>query len=179
MLTTHAEEFGRFLVLFDRLAMEANLWVERTPSEKLEWLPIDNGNVRFGDRISQVTIKSLYIHTAVAEHVSVRKLRDCTPHELLPLPRDPELTSRLTHGDFVAGGMRLHEENMKILRTYDDMVLIKAVRFAGDDTTWTVMGFLWSLYGHRAYHLGNIDIYVPQADVPAPDFYSFSPKEMA
>jgi hypothetical protein len=46
MLTTHAEEFGRFLVLFDRLAMEANLWVERTPSEKLEWLPIDNGNVR-------------------------------------------------------------------------------------------------------------------------------------
>jgi len=53
------------------------------------------------------------------------------------------------------------------------------VRFAGDQTTWSVMGFLWGLFGHRAYHLGNIDIYVRQADTPAPDFYSFNPKQMA
>ena len=80
--TEHTEEFCRFLVLFDRLATETNLWVERMPPEKLEWLPIDNGNVRFGDRISRVTIKSLYVHIVVAEHVSVRNLRDCAPREV-------------------------------------------------------------------------------------------------
>jgi uncharacterized damage-inducible protein DinB len=179
MLTTFAEEFRRFNILFDRLVNETNLWIARTPPDRLEWLPVDNGNVRFGDRVSHVTIKSLYIHMAVAEHLSIRRLRDCAPGELLPLPRDPELTSRLANGDFLAEGMQLRVENMRTLRSFDDAVLGKTVRFAGDQTTWSVMGFLWGLFGHRAYHLGNIDIYVRQADTPAPDFYSFNPKQMA
>jgi hypothetical protein len=34
-------EFDRFLVLFDRLVGETNLWIERTPPARLDWLPID------------------------------------------------------------------------------------------------------------------------------------------
>jgi hypothetical protein len=90
-----------------------------------------------------------------------------------------DVTAHLSSGDVVAEAAKLHQEDMSRLRSYDDDVLRKTVRFAGDDTIWSVMGFLWSLYAHRAYHLGNIDIYIRQADVPAPDFYSFQPKEMA
>jgi len=40
------------------------------------------------------------------------------------------------------------------------------------DRDWTVMGFLWGIYSHRSYHLGNIDIYLREADEQAPDFFS-------
>jgi uncharacterized damage-inducible protein DinB len=75
--------------------------------------------------------------------------------------------------------MQLHEQNIRTLRGFDEATLDKTVRFAGDESLWSVMGFLWGLYAHRAYHLGNIDIYLRQADAPAPDFDSFAPKAMA
>ena len=31
----------------------------------MEWVPLDNPNMEFGDRISTITIKSVYIHTLV------------------------------------------------------------------------------------------------------------------
>ena len=45
--------------------------------------------------------------------------------------------------------------------------------------TWSVMGFLWAAYAHRAFHIGNIDIYLRQADVVAPEFFEFNPAVMA
>jgi hypothetical protein len=44
-------EFERSLLLLDRLVGETYLWLERTSSERLDWLPIDNPNVKFGDRL--------------------------------------------------------------------------------------------------------------------------------
>jgi|SRR5262245_4715819 len=179
MPTAAMPEFNRFLVLFDRLVSETCVWFERTPPEKLDWLPIDNPNVRFGDRVSRVTIQSLFIHMAVADHKLIKGMAECDSGALLPLPGDPELSARLKEGDLVSNTAALHEEDMRRLRSYDETILNKTVRFAGDQTTWSVMGFLWGLYAHRAYHLGNLDIYVRQANVDAPDFYSFNPKIMA
>ena len=39
--------------------------------------------------------------------------------------------------------------------------------------------FLWAAYAHRAFHIGNIDIYLRQADVVAPEFFEFNPATMA
>jgi hypothetical protein len=82
MLTRN--KFDRFLVLFDRLVGERNLWIERAPPEKLDWLPIDNANLRFGDRISPVTIRNLYVHIVVAEHETIRNLKSCAPTSCCP-----------------------------------------------------------------------------------------------
>ena len=177
MLTTN--EFDRFLVLFDRLAGKTNMWIERTPPDKLDWLPIDNANLRFGDRISRATIRNLYVHIAVAEHEAIRNLESCAAGELLPLPRNPDLGKALASGDLIAGAMQLHHQSMRTLRGFDAAVLEKRVHFAGDHSVWSVMGFLWGLYAHRAYHLGNIDLYLRQADAAALDFYSFASTEMA
>jgi len=180
MLHAHSTEFSRFLILFDRLVNETNGWIERTPQDKLGWIPINNGNVRFGDRISVVTIKSLYIHIIVAEHKIVHDLHGCADSTLIPSPRNPDLAARLGGAsDLIAEGMQIHDETMRRLRNFTDADLAKTVRYASDDTTWTVMGFLWGMYGHHAYHLGNLDIYLRQADIKAPDFYSFQPKMMA
>ena len=165
-------EFGRFMVLQECLSGATNDWIAKTPKDKLDWIPVDNPNVRFGDRVSVVTIKSLYIHMAVEEYQFVRFLKDCENDTALPLPRDPDLTAKLTSGDFVGEAAKLHEESVRTLRGYTDEQLRKTVRFA--DRTWTVMGFLWALYAHRAYHLGNIDIYLRQSNTPAPSYFHFS-----
>ena len=67
-------EFARFLVLFDRLAGEMNLWIDRTPANQLDWLPVDKSNVRRGARLSRVTIRNHYVHIAVAEHEAIRQI---------------------------------------------------------------------------------------------------------
>lgn len=170
-------EFDRFLVLFDHLVEITNDWIARTPEDKLDWVPVDNKNVRFGDRVSLVTIKSLYIHTAVGEHHWIRNLRDCADGAVLPVPKDPDLSAQLSAGDFVARCGNMHRENMQILRDFDERQLKKSVSFV--DRQWTVMGFLWAIQAHRAYHLGNIDIYLRQSDTAAPDFFHFHATEMA
>jgi len=164
-------EFDRYLVLQDCLYNATNQWLKQTPEDKLEWAPIDNPNVRFGDRVLVVTIKSLYIHVAVEEYVWVRFLKDCEEGALIPLPIRPELNAQLANGDLLGEAGKLHDESLRTLRSLTDDDLRKTVRFA--DRTWTVMGFLWALYAHRSYHLGNIDIYLRQSDTPAPNFFRF------
>jgi len=171
-------EFDRFLVLQEFLNVATNDWIARTPQDKLDWVPVDNPNVRFGDRVSHVTIKSLYIHMAVEGYHWIRFLADCPDGATIPLPRDPELTAKLANGDFVAEAGKLHEESVQRLRSFSDEQLRKTVHFA--ERAWSVMGFLWiGLYGHRAYHLGNIDIYLRQSNTPAPNFFHFSAPGMA
>ncbi|OFZ86121.1 MAG: hypothetical protein A2V78_00260 [Betaproteobacteria bacterium RBG_16_64_18] len=166
-------EFDRFVVLFDRLAQATDAWIEQTPKDKLDWVPVDNPNVRFGDRVSLVTIKSLYTHVAVEEYHRMRFLKDCDDGATVPIPKDPALAARLVNGDLVREAAIAHEEAMTTLRSFTDAQLQKTVRFSG--RTWTMMEFLWAMYAHRAYHLGNIDIYLRQSDTPAPNFFNSIP----
>ena len=172
-------ELGRFLVLFDRLVAETDLWMANTPPDRLDWVPIDTPRVRFGDRLTKVTIKSLYVPMAVAEHKWSRDLSVCEDGETLQLPRDPKLAERVMEGDFMANAREMHRQDMEILGAIPEQQLAKRMTFAGDDSRWTVMGFLWGMWGHRAYHLGNLDIYLRQSDSETPDFFSFNPKNMA
>lgn len=177
MTQTALPEIDRFRVLFDRLVTVTNDWISQTPQDKLEWVPVDNPNVRFGDRVSRVTIKGLYVHVAVGEHHWLRDLKQCQDGAIISTPRNPDLTARLMCDDFVAEAMKLHRGNMQTLDTFTDDDLRKSICFS--DCTWSAMGFLWAIYAHRAYHLGNIDIYLRQSGTRAPDFFNFHPTMMA
>lgn len=50
-------ERDRFLVLFDRLAEWTNKWIELTPPDKLDWVPIEQDSMKYGDRLARVTTK--------------------------------------------------------------------------------------------------------------------------
>jgi len=178
-LREYSGEFGRFIVLYDRLVSETYQWMEAAPAEKLDWVPIDTPQVRFGDRLTKVTIKSLFVHMAMAEFKWIPNLKTCSDGDTIALPRDADLMQKLLNGDTVGEAKKMHRQNMEILANYSDAELTKSVTFAGDSSTWSGMGFLWGMYGHRSYHLGNLDIYLRQSDTPTPDFYSFQPKMMA
>jgi uncharacterized damage-inducible protein DinB len=172
------EELSRFVVLFDRLVQYTEAWLDRMEPAKLDdWMPIENPSMRFGDRVGRITVKGLIVHTIVGERFWVRHLRDCAPGAEIPVPRDPETARRVSEGDFRAEAKRLHAENLGAVRGFGEEVLAKPVRFVGRD--WTGMGLLWGMYAHRAFHIGNIDIYLRQSDVIAPEFFEFNPTQMA
>ena len=174
-----ASEFERFVVLFDRLVEESGQWLRHVPAERLEWTPPTDRGVHFGSRLRHASIKTLLVHMGIAERFWIERLKDCSDGALLPLPRDMNAFHAALDGDFLKNLTDLHTESMAILKTMSHDQLQVRVKFAGDGTEWTVMGFLWGLWGHRAYHLGNLDMLVRTLCGNAPDFFSFNQQEMA
>jgi uncharacterized damage-inducible protein DinB len=171
-------ERDRFLKLFDSLVLSTNSWMDKTPDDKMDWTPVENPNMKFGDRISTITIKSVYIHTIVGETGWAKMLGECENDAVLKAKPNPELTARLSESkDLIGDTMALHTANMSAYASYDAKRLEQDLTWSGRE--WTVMGFLWGIYCHRAYHLGNIDIYLREADQPAPDFFSNFPQVLA
>lgn len=164
-------ELDRFLKLFDALYISSEKWIANAPRETLDWVPFDNPGMKFGDRISTITVRNLYIHTIAGEVGWAKMLKDCEEGAALTPVPDPELNDRLVRTDDLVGETRkLHDANMKLFASYGDDQLAKWITWVGRE--WTVMGFLWGIYSHRSYHLGNIDLYLREADAKAPDFFS-------
>ena len=170
-------ERDRFLVLFDRLAEWTNKWIELTPPDKLDWVPIENDAMRYGDRLSRVTTKNLFVHTIVAEHFWARALGEVEDGKDIGLPMNAALSEELDTGDLVGRAVDIHKENMELFGAYTEEQLGKNILFV--DREWTMNGFLWGVYSHRAFHLGNIDVLLRQGGVEAPDYFLFPAAVMA
>jgi uncharacterized damage-inducible protein DinB len=172
-----SQESDRFLVMYEELVLVTNDWMLTMPKEKLEWAPVDNPNVRFGDRLTTVNIKGLYKHITLNDHYWVRMIRDAENNAVFQRPDIPDIAEAMDGENFIEDAIRLHGENIDVLRSFGKPELTKKV--VHTRRTYTGMGFLWAMYAHRSYHLGNIDIYIRQADVKAPDFFNFHREVMA
>ena len=170
-------ERDRFLTLFDRLAVSMTQMVELMPAERRDAVPIENASMRFGDRLTRVTAKNLFIHTIVAEHCWARDLGGCEDGAVIALPRDAALTQQLSNDDYLNKAKSIHSNNVAIFSQFDGDRLAKKISFNSSD--WTVIGLLWGIYAHRAFHLGNIDIYVRQFGTEPLDFFNFVKPPMA
>ncbi len=170
-------ELNRFLVLFDRLVNFTHDGIEATPKDKLEWVPAEGGNVQFGTRLNDVTIRALCVHMFAGENKWARALRDCKDGDALDRPNDPALTAKLSGEDFLSLAMDIHKETMDIISRFSEGDLQKSISFA--KRNWTVMGFLWAIYGHHNYHHGNIDTYWRLSGCEAADYFNFEPRDMA
>ena len=178
--TSMTPEQQRFLSLFDALTEANNAWMNGTPKEKWNWAPFENPNMKFGDRISTITIKSVFIHTIVGEVQWASMLPTVADGGEMKMdpPKIKALTQQLDAApDLVSASMQLHRQNMQAFASIGPQQLENSIRWSGRD--WTVMGFLWGIYSHRSYHLGNIDIFMREADEAAPDFFSNFRQQMA
>jgi uncharacterized damage-inducible protein DinB len=171
------DEFNRFLVLFDQLALFNEAWLDKMPPERLDWVPIENASMKFGDRVSRITVKGLMIHVCAGEDHWVEQLGSVADGAVIAIPKNKELEERLSTGDWRALTVGMHRQRMERMRGFGAAELGKKVVFA--DRHYTGMGLLWAMYAHRAFHLGNIDIYLRQTDTVAPDFFRFPSEQMA
>ena len=170
-------EFERFQIMFNDLFWFTDRCLDRIPPDKLDWVPELGERVQYGDRVLIASIRNLYIHIISSEYDWVRKVRDCDDDTQIPPGGDRDLAKRMSEGDFRAMSQDAHNSNMEIVKGYTDEILEKSVRYEG----WMCsgMGLLWGMYSHRAYHLGNIDLYMRQGDMNAPDFFTMEPTMMA
>jgi len=171
------DEFERFLQLFDQIVLFSEGWLDRMRLEQLDWAPIENASMKFGDRVSRITVKGLVIHLCVGEAHWVEQLRACAPGATIATPKNPGLEQEMAAGDFRVAALAMHRQHMDLLRAYTEDDLRKTIVFV--DRSWSVMGFLWAMYSHRAFHLGNIDTYLRQSDIIAPDYFRFPALQMA
>jgi len=170
-------EHERFLTLFQRMVDHTDAWIASTPPDKLDWVPIQTSAMRFGDRVSKVTIKGLIAHIVVGEAHWARFLADCEDGAAMLPPAYSALAEEFERGEFRALAHRTQARNMDAFGALSASQLARHVTWVG--RRWTVMGFLWGAYAHRAFHIGNIDIYLRQAGVVAPEFFEFDPAIMA
>jgi uncharacterized damage-inducible protein DinB len=170
-------EHARFLTLYDRLVTHTSAWLSATPDDRVDWEPVKSDAMRFGDRVSRITIKGVIAHTVASEAHWARLLNEIGDGDTMPVPGASELSKQLGGPDFVSVVKSAEAQTLALLQGLSDTQLRKAVIW--QDRTWTVMGFLWGIYAHRAFHVGNIDILLRQAGVVAPDFFRFQPLQMA
>ncbi len=170
-------ELERYCIIFDRLVRRTIEDVRATSESSQTWQPTLGTDVRFGERITDVTVKSLLIHLMVSEHLWIRALAHCDDGALVTSPISPELTARLSSGNNLAKAMAMHTENMDIVGKFSESTLAKKVTFA--ECSWTVMGFLWAIFGHHSYHFGHIDMYWRLSGAAGAEYHSFNPRQMA
>ena len=170
------EDHDRFLHFYDQLVLFTHDAVKRLPAGMLHWKPPTDADVRFGERVEDVTVENLYLHLVVGEHLWVRNLAAARPEETIPLPLDKEMEARLSQGNYLAESLVMHSANMEILRSFDAERLATPIVFSNH--RWSVGSFLWAIYGHRNYHIGNIDTFCRLAGAPAPDYFQFRDPEL-
>ena len=170
---TVSGELDRFLHLHEGMTGMNRSWLDLAPPDRLDWEISDDAIHRFGDGTTPVTIRNLFIHVAVAEHIWIGALATPAENDQMPAPSNRELKDRLAKGDLIGEAAALHEETMSIVRGLTQADLDKHVISAR--RRWTGMEFLWAIHAHRAFHLGHLDLYLRLNDRATPEFFVYHP----
>lgn len=171
------QNLQQFATLFDQLAQYTEAWLDKMPADKFDWAPIENASMKFGDRVSRITVKGLIIHTCIGERHWLTHIPTVPDGGVIDLPNKALEERFNAAADWREVARAMHRENMQSIQALQPADLNKKVVFAG--RTFTGLGMLWAMYAHRAFHLGNIDIYLRQSDHIAPDFFQFPSLTMA
>ena len=122
-----SSEFQRFLVLFEQLALFNEAWLDKMPADRLDWAPIENSSMKFGDRVSRITVKGLMVHVTVGECHWVEGIRSNEDGAVIPIPKDKPLEEALSSGDWRQNLRRSLAENLGKLRGFGSRELEKTV----------------------------------------------------
>ncbi len=166
-------ELDRFVRLHDGMAQMNRAWLELAPAESLDWVPSEDPIHRFGDGRTPMTIRNLFIHVAVSEHVWIGALSAASEGEIMPSPSNRSLSERLATGDLIAEAAALHAQTMSIVHNLSQADLDKHV--VAGRRQWAGIEFLWGVHTHRAFHLGHLDHYLRMNDRSTPEFFVYHP----
>jgi uncharacterized damage-inducible protein DinB len=162
-------EIERFLELYGALARVTHDWIAAAPDDVLEWVPVDGEGSLFIDGRGRMSILGQYIHISVGDHVQAPQLATCEDGAALNA-FDKDIAARLRASpDLIDDARAMHDEDMTHFAAITETQMEKHI-FRGEHQ-WRLVDYLWSIYSHRAFHVGNMDIYLRAAGVTPPAFY--------
>ena len=162
-------EFERFCSLFDQEIRHTFDYLSLLEPGHWTGIPANSDALFLGSRIQKITVSALVRHLMHTEKTWIGRLETLAPGGVLPLPGPPAGLDTIADGkDLVEAYRHLHADNLAALARLSPETLTKELVFV--DRRYTGMGFLWSVLGHHAYHLGQIDLVMRQQGTEAPEF---------
>ena len=169
-------ELERFRSLFNQQVLHTFDYLRTVGESQWQGIPSDSEALYLGSRINKITIAALSRHLATAESHWISQLPLLPADGTMLMPeKDPVVEAVKTVPSFIDVYEQRHQKNMERLATLSAADLDKRLVFAGRH--YTGMGLLWSILGHHAYHLGQMDLLMRQQDVEAPEYMEWREKE--
>lgn len=162
-------ELKRFISLFDQQVIHTFDYLDMLSDTQWNAIPIDSETLFLGTRVNKITIGALTRHLANAESHWFRQLASLPALATMPLPGKSESLEDVSDGVALIDAYRaIHTTNLESLHALTPLDLEKEFVFTG--RRYTGIGFLWSVLGHHAYHLGQIDLLMRQQGLAAPEY---------
>lgn len=162
-------ELKRFISLFDQEVIHTFDYLGMLSDGQWSAIPIDSETLFLGTRINKITISALARHLINAESHWFGQLASLPATATMPLPGKSSTLENMPDGPALIDAYRAtHAVNLENLHALTPAVLEKEFVFTGRH--YTGIGFLWSVLGHHAYHLGQIDLLMRQQGLAAPEY---------
>lgn len=169
-------ELERFCSLFNQEVLHTFDYLRAIDEAQWRGIPSDSEALYLGTRVNKITIGALARHLATAESHWISELPLIPPNGTMPLAeKDPVIEAVKTVPSFIGVYEDRHQKNMTRLRDLGPTDIEKPLVFT--HRHYTGMGFLWSILGHHAYHLGQMDLLMRQQDVLAPEYMEWQETE--
>lgn len=170
-------EFDRFRSLFGTLIEHTLSFLEPIKdAEAYRAIPLDSEVNYLGTRVNKITIGGLVRHLILAESHWFESLLSIEDGGTIPFPSNASLLAGIEDGAPLAAALRQSwTKAQALLDRYTVDCLDKQVSFAGRH--YSVMGMLWTMHGHHAFHLGQIDLLMRQQSIEPPEYMEWPETE--
>lgn len=83
---------------------------------------------------------------------------------MISVPKNVKIIEGISDGEALINKYKeLYKKGVSVLNSYNKLDLEKHVSFF--NRKYTGMGFLWIIFGHHSYHLGQIDMIMRQNNI--------------
>ena len=163
------QELERFTSLFEQEVVHTLEYLKDLSPAQWLAVPRDSKALFIGTRINKITISALVRHLINAEQYWIEEISTRPTGVTIGLPGEPTGLDGVADGTALIEAYReALEQNQRVLRHLKPSDCDKAFVFAGRH--YTGMGLLWSILGHHAYHLGQIDLLMRQQGLNALEY---------
>lgn len=166
------DELERFHSLFNQQVLHTLNTLETVPAALWQAVPADSSTNYLGARVNRITIEALLKHLCEAEQHWTKSFAAIQQGQKMPPPAGGSLEGDVKPGLELIGQYRvIHKFNLARIQELGAERLKTEFFFA--ERRFTMMGFLWAMYGHHSYHFGQIDLLLRQQDHLPPEFLEY------
>lgn len=165
-------ELERFTSLFNQQVLHTLATLETVPVPLWQAVPADSDTNYLGARVNRITIEALVKHLCQAEQHWTKSLATIQHGQTMGPPAGESPPQDVKPGLELLSQYRVvHKFNLNRVLALGPEDPKTELSFAG--RRFTVMGFLWAMYGHHSYHFGQIDLLLRQQGHMPPEFLEY------
>ncbi|MFA5974015.1 MAG: DinB family protein [Lentimicrobiaceae bacterium] len=166
-------EFERFKSIYAQQTMHTLDFLNMLSQEQWQAIPHNSDALFLGTRVNKITVSALVKHLIITGRHWINSVNSLPVGSTIPIPGNTALLDKVPDGTELMESYRIAlEDNKQLLSGLTDGNLEKELIFAGRH--YTGMGILWAMFGHHAYHLGQLDLLMRQMNITAPEYMEWS-----